>query len=160
VPQFVDRALRRSDVVGTRDFHRRGLEDVLRLWLFVPGEEGLRRIDFSTVRSGGLTDRDVRILELLAPHLIRLYGRAARRRTTMPGLEDLTPREREVIGLVADGKTNPEIARQLWISRGTVRTHLENIFEKLDVPNRTAAAARVLRTPSNGDDGKSSAAMP
>jgi len=167
VPLFVNRAVRRSDVVGRREFHRRelwgeverliGLEDVLRLWLVVPGEEGLRRIDFSTGRSGGLSDRDVRVLGLLTPHLARLYARAAARRATLPVLGDLTPREREVIDLVADGRTNPEIARLLWISRGTVRTHLENIFEKLGVTNRTAAAARVYRLPAASMDGEQSA---
>ena len=55
----------------------------------------------------------------------------------------LTPREREVVVLVAEGKTNAEIARQLGISPGTVRRHLENVFAKLDVHTRTAAVARL-----------------
>ena len=53
--------------------------------------------------------------------------------------DSLTPREREVLALVADGKTNAEIARQLWISPGTVRRHLENAYAKLGVHTRTAA---------------------
>ena len=57
----------------------------------------------------------------------------------------LTPREHEVVGLVAEGKTNAEIARQLWISPGTVRRHLESVFAKLGVHTRTAAVAQ-LRT--------------
>ena len=56
----------------------------------------------------------------------------------------LTRREREVLELVAEGKTNKEIGGQLWISTGTVRRHLENTFRKLDVHTRTAAV-RVLR---------------
>ena len=55
----------------------------------------------------------------------------------------LTPREREVVSLVAEGKTNAEIARYLWIAPGTVRRHLENVFAKLDVHTRTAAVARL-----------------
>ena len=55
----------------------------------------------------------------------------------------LTPREHEVVELVAEGKTNAEIARQLWISPGTVRRHLENVFAKLGVHTRTAAVARL-----------------
>ncbi len=53
----------------------------------------------------------------------------------------LTGREAEVLGWVARGKTNAEIAAALFISPLTVRTHLEHIFEKLGVRTRTAAAA-------------------
>ena len=53
----------------------------------------------------------------------------------------LTPRERELLGLVSDGLTNGEIAERLWISVGTVRKHLDNIYAKLGVHTRTAAAA-------------------
>ena len=45
---------------------------------------------------------------------------------------------------VGSGKTNKEIARLLWVSPNTVRKHLENVFEKLGVSNRTAAASRVF----------------
>ena len=55
----------------------------------------------------------------------------------------LTRREQEVVVLVAEGKTNAEIARQLWISPGTVRRHLENVFAKLGVHTRTAAVAQL-----------------
>ena len=44
--------------------------------------------------------------------------------------------------LVAEGKTNAEIARQLWISPGTVRRHLENVFAKLEVHTSTRSVAR------------------
>jgi DNA-binding CsgD family transcriptional regulator len=153
VPTFMNRVVRRSDVVGRAEWQRRelwhfvdrprGVEDALCLWLDVPGEAVVRRIMFATGLRNGFGDRDVRVLELLAPHLIRLYLRAARRRETSPGLELLTPREREVIALVAAGKTNREAARYLWISPHTVRTHLENIFEKLEVTSRAAAVARL-----------------
>ncbi len=55
----------------------------------------------------------------------------------------LTPRERQILLLVGDGKTNAQIADELWISPGTVRRHLENAFAKLGVHTRTAAAAFV-----------------
>jgi DNA-binding CsgD family transcriptional regulator len=58
----------------------------------------------------------------------------------------LTPREQEVIALVADGLRNSEIAERLWVSPATVRKHLENIYDKLGVHTRTAAVARVQRT--------------
>jgi DNA-binding CsgD family transcriptional regulator len=56
----------------------------------------------------------------------------------------LTAREREVLTWVARGKTNLEIARVLSIAPGTMRKHLENVYDKLGVPTRTAAAARFL----------------
>jgi DNA-binding CsgD family transcriptional regulator len=61
-------------------------------------------------------------------------------RRRMPGL---TRREREILNLVAEGKTNVEIAEQLWVSPATVRKHLENVYAKLGVHTRTAAAAFV-----------------
>jgi DNA-binding CsgD family transcriptional regulator len=53
----------------------------------------------------------------------------------------LTRREREILNLVAEGKTNLEIAEELWVSPSTVRKHLENVYGKLGVHTRTAAAA-------------------
>jgi DNA-binding CsgD family transcriptional regulator len=60
-------------------------------------------------------------------------------------LPRLTAREREILDLVAEGRTNAEIAERLWVSPGTVRRHLENIYAKLGVHTRTAAVA-VFRT--------------
>jgi DNA-binding CsgD family transcriptional regulator len=57
---------------------------------------------------------------------------------------ELTAREREVLAWVASGKTNPEIARLLWLAPRTVSKHLENVYAKLGVKTRTAAAARFL----------------
>jgi DNA-binding CsgD family transcriptional regulator len=51
-----------------------------------------------------------------------------------------------VLDLVADGKTNAQVAAELWIAPGTVRRHLENVFAKLDVHTRTAAVATLWRT--------------
>jgi len=58
-------------------------------------------------------------------------------------LARVTPREREILDLVAEGRTNAEIAEHFWISPSTVRKHLENIYAKLGVHTRTAAAALV-----------------
>jgi DNA-binding CsgD family transcriptional regulator len=55
----------------------------------------------------------------------------------------LTRREREILALVAEGRSNAEIAAKLWLSAGTVRIHLQHIYEKLGVRNRTAAVAHV-----------------
>jgi DNA-binding NarL/FixJ family response regulator len=52
----------------------------------------------------------------------------------------LTARELEVVRLVGKGQTNAQIAAQLWITTGTVKKHLENVYEKLGVAGRAAAA--------------------
>ena len=57
-------------------------------------------------------------------------------------VEPLSQRELEVLHLMAMGKTNQEIAKQLFISRGTVKAHAASIYRKLDVNNRTAAVAQ------------------
>jgi DNA-binding CsgD family transcriptional regulator len=61
-------------------------------------------------------------------------------RQRRPGL---TAREQEILDLVAEGRTNAEIAERLWVSPATVRKHLENVYAKLGVHTRTAAAAFV-----------------
>lgn len=72
--------------------------------------------------------------------VVRAVGEALllEERLSAPGL---TPREREILELVAAGLTNAQIAERLWLSPGTVRRHLENVYEKLGVHTRTAAAA-------------------
>jgi DNA-binding NarL/FixJ family response regulator len=55
---------------------------------------------------------------------------------------DLTPRESEVLALVADGRSNPEIARELGLSLKTVQNHVSNVLAKLQVRDRTQAALR------------------
>ena len=52
----------------------------------------------------------------------------------------LTPREIEILSLISMGSTNDEIADQMCISPNTVKTHLYNIFKKINVPNRLQAA--------------------
>jgi DNA-binding NarL/FixJ family response regulator len=53
---------------------------------------------------------------------------------------DLTRRELEILGLVAQGHANAELAKMLWITEQTVKFHLSNIYRKLDVANRTEAS--------------------
>lgn len=60
-------------------------------------------------------------------------------------LADLTEREREVLALVAKGKTNKEIAADLVISEATARNHISHIFEKLGLSRRSEAAALATR---------------
>jgi len=58
---------------------------------------------------------------------------------------DLSPREGEVLQLVAQGATNKEIAESLFISENTVKTHLKSIMEKLHLANRSQAAAYAVK---------------
>ena len=80
-----------------------------------------------------------------------VYGAAVARRIAglfgapgpvAPAFPDLTPREREVLDLLAQGGRNSEIARQLGMTDKTVRNHVSAILMKLQVPDRTAAAIK------------------
>lgn len=67
---------------------------------------------------------------------------------TADDLARLTPREREVLGLIAEGMTNKEIARNLGIGPGTVKAHVEKLIAKLGVSDRTQAAVFAARAPT------------
>jgi DNA-binding NarL/FixJ family response regulator len=62
-----------------------------------------------------------------------------------PPLPQLTPREREVVALLAEGLTNREIGGRLVVSEHTVHRHVTNILRKLDAPSRAAAVALAAR---------------
>jgi DNA-binding NarL/FixJ family response regulator len=87
------------------------------------------------------SERDRAMLTLLGPHLDRAYLDVERRRRVVPRL---TSRQQDLLRLVAAGHTNTQIARRLGISEGTMRTHLENIYERLQVSSRTAAVTRAF----------------
>jgi len=101
------------------------------------------------------TERERARLEAVRPHLGNLYRlsdeiEGARAAWGVPALASrttqahLTAREREVLEWIAAGKTDRDIADILGISPRTVHKHLQRIYEKLGVENRTAAAARVF----------------
>jgi two-component system, NarL family, nitrate/nitrite response regulator NarL len=66
------------------------------------------------------------------------------RPTDIP-LDMLTPRERDVLQLAADGLSTPSIAEHLSLSRATVRTHFGHIYLKLEVQSRAGAVAKGMR---------------
>ena len=74
-------------------------------------------------------------------------GVAARlmQRVRNPEEEGLSTREIEVLELVAHGTSNKEIAKQLWVSETTVKSHMLHIFDKLSVTDRTAAVTEALK---------------
>jgi DNA-binding CsgD family transcriptional regulator len=73
---------------------------------------------------------------------LRATGEQAWDRTTGT-LDQLTPQEAQISRLVAQGKTDREIAAQLFISPSTVEYHLGKVFRKLDVKSRTQLASRI-----------------
>jgi len=116
---------------------------------------------FSSIRAGasGYLLKEVTATQLtnsirtVADGFSLIYPSVARRvldefgqlRSGIPSSEtdvysDLTPREREVLRLVASGRANKEIGAQLGISERTVKTHISNIFSKLELTDRTQAA--------------------
>ena len=82
------------------------------------------------------TDRERALFDLLRPHLARAFSRI------QAGM-GLTAREGEVLRWVAAGKSDAQIAAILRISARTVQKHLQNVYDKLGVESRTAAAMRL-----------------
>jgi DNA-binding CsgD family transcriptional regulator len=157
--EWLGLALAISDFISDREFRRRGLyaevckplgvRAVMKVFLPAGGATGASFV-FDTTRSR-FTETDRLTLERLIPHLGQLRRNALARRT-YPALVDstaaarmrlmrLTPRERVVLARAAAGETNTMIAQALFVSPGTVRKHLEHIYDKLEVRTRTEAAA-------------------
>ena len=81
--------------------------------------------------------------------MVRLIEELAARTAAAPtitGGEQLTPRERELVSLVAAGGSNKDIARRLAISVKTVKTHLTSVFKKLGLSTRLELAVAVGRS--------------
>jgi DNA-binding CsgD family transcriptional regulator len=78
------------------------------------------------------------------------HGRRVPRRPSV-GWDSLTPTERRVVDLVAEGFTNRQIAERLYVSRRTVATHLEHVFQKLGHANRVELAADAVRRAVNDE---------
>jgi len=81
----------------------------------------------------------------LVAELRRVAGSGRAREAAVPATSDLTAREREILELVAQGRSNGEIGRQLFISTKTVSVHVSNILAKLGAAGRTEAAAIARR---------------
>jgi DNA-binding CsgD family transcriptional regulator len=114
-----------------------GVRHEIAVPLPVRGAEDRRMLLF---RSEGrdFTERERLLLTMLRPHFVEVLRAHERRRAGVP---DLTARQLQLLQLVADGHSNTQIARRLFVAEGTVRKHLENIYERLGVTSRTAAVA-------------------
>jgi len=105
----------------------------------VPGS-GLHFVERGDDTIEGMDGR-LRLFAVMAEQHLEPHRRAAR----TPSLDTLSAREREVLGLIADGLSNAAIAESLRLSEHTVKRHVANILLKLDLPTRAAAAALIGR---------------
>jgi DNA-binding CsgD family transcriptional regulator len=134
--------------IGTRCGINRPLGFEHDLMLTLPARSGpviepgrTMRLFFLRGPGPDFSERDRAVLTLLRPHLHEAYLDAERRRHPVPRL---TPRQWDLLRLIATGRTNAQIARRLDVSEGTVRTHLQNIYERLNVSNRIAAVSHAF----------------
>lgn len=147
-----------SDFISTRELRRRGIYRLLyrplgveRQMAFGLPEPG-KVIGIAVNRSGpDFGERDRAALALLRPFIVRhrrnLVARALDRAAASGDAGhslDLTQRQSQIVSLVSQGATNAQIATALAISEHTVAKHLENVFRRLGVTNRTAAVHRWL----------------
>lgn len=86
----------------------------------------------------------------VARRIVAFYSGGADHSPSQRAFPDLTPREREVLDLVAGGCRNHEIARRLGMSEKTVRNHVSQVLLKLQVPDRTAAALKAREAGLHG----------
>jgi DNA-binding NarL/FixJ family response regulator len=85
---------------------------------------------------------------VLGPDLASRFLEEFRARQTRPRpvpLDQLSAREEEVLKLLATGETNREIARRLFVSEETIKSHVASIFRKLEVSDRTRAALLAVK---------------
>ncbi len=114
---------------------------------FRNGPDHVSQISFDR-REVPFSAQDLARLRLLVP----VFGRLMRERPTPHLPPGLTPQERVVLGEVAAGRSNPEIAVALCIAPATVRKHLEHAYRKLGVTNRLAAVVRLRGGPFEDPD--------
>ncbi|RME42613.1 MAG: DNA-binding response regulator [Chloroflexi bacterium] len=89
---------------------------------------------------------------ILDPAITRAVIRRATQPRAEPGpVEQLTPRERQVLALMAEGRSNSEIAEQLFLSEGTVKNHVSHVLGKLGARDRSQAVSLALQWGLVGD---------
>ncbi|MET9273942.1 LuxR C-terminal-related transcriptional regulator [Kribbella sp. NPDC003557] len=136
VSDYLSRRQLADSVVGEW-FRVAGIRHEIAVPLPVRGGEDRRILLFRTA-GRDFTERERLLLTMLRPHFIEVLRAHERRRAGVP---ELTTRQLQLLQLVADGHSNTQIAHRLFVAEGTVRKHLENIYERLGVTSRTAAVA-------------------
>ena len=159
---LMDHQMPRLDGVQATARIREFLPDARIIILDVHGDDP--KLMYQAIRTGAMgyvpktnpTDDLINAIRLVAqghaalpaPSLTRLVDFIVSSSSDAPSPErvrdGLSEREQEVLNLVAEGKSNREIADSLYISESTVRSHLHNILSKLNLTNRVQAAAFVL----------------
>jgi DNA-binding CsgD family transcriptional regulator len=143
ISDFYSRRQLRNTGMYADVFGLNGWEESAMVRLSAPAGRS-RRLIFFRGPGPDFDGRDRLLLSLLRPHLNEAYQELARRRAASPAL---TSRQWELLQLLASGHSNAEIAREMVVSAHTVRKHLENIFARLGVTNRTAAIAKAFPSP-------------
>jgi DNA-binding CsgD family transcriptional regulator len=153
-PATIGRALRIADVMTQRAYRRlelyqlagRGhrIEYSLSYWMRTP--DGVIRGLNLDAGDRNFRERDKDVLEVLGRHLGSMLGRDDARLPHPSASVGVTIRQAEVLALVAQGRTNDEIASILSLSPNTVRKHLENAFGRMSVHTRAEAIAAIYRT--------------
>jgi len=162
---FIGKALKIHDILTRSQFRRLGIYNEFYRKLDIEHQMVVLLSDSTHALNKNIavnrdrrdfTEEERLILNLLVPHItqafknVEVYEKA---RQTVAALEKskqtlksygLTCREEDVLYWVAQGKTNAETARILKIAPGTVKIHLEKIYQKLGVENRTAASALAM----------------
>ena len=147
------RALKIYDFVTPRQLRQtRFYADFIRPWatpfmmtLGLSAPAGRTRTFVLAREDGDFGERERTLLDLLQPHLSQIRrAYEARPALSVAANGALTRREAEILAWVAEGLRDREIAEMLWISSGTVRKHLDNIYAKLDAHTRTEAV-RIAR---------------
>ena len=147
-PTPIYSVIRRTELERTRYFNEflrvYGTTDGVDLHLY-DGDDNVG--DFRFWRAGGRTpigSRETALLSLLTPVLLCATRRAGSPISIpAPCWSELTPRENQVAACVAEGLTDRAMASELGVGYWTIRSHLDHIFRKLGVANRTALAARL-----------------
>jgi DNA-binding CsgD family transcriptional regulator len=120
-----------------------GITDRLRVSFRVAGSRNVVQLCLERTHTM-FSERDVVMLAMLQPALQRIV--LAQPRSSPPLC--LSDAERRVLALVATGWSNQEVATRLCVTVATVRKHLEHVYRKLGVTNRTAAAAALADQPA------------
>jgi serine/threonine-protein kinase len=147
---------RDDGLVAAQEIRRRHPEiGVLVLSHHLDSRYAMRLLEDGPERAGYLLKERVSDIAVLADALRRIdegecvidptiVGRLVSRQHARGPLKDLSDREREVLALVAEGRSNGDIGEQLFLSRKTVESHISKIFSKLDLRPSPARHQRVL----------------